>query len=254
LLAPAELTAVGGAERGWRVRLSTPTGPVEVLAQVLIDAGGRSAPLAARLGARRQRLDRLVCSWIEGRDVNHAAIRHRSTAFLEATSEGWWYTGGIAGGRRLLAYHTDADLPSASTLRRPGPLVDAARHGTVGLGALLADTGFEPTTAHGFTAAHSASLRPSGGPGWLAAGDAALSFDPVSSQGLLNALVTGLASAEAVDRYLAGARDALQGYSRMLNTIEYSYRRNLVDCYSSITRWQTSPFWARRRPAVRGSS
>ncbi len=40
-------------------------------------------------------------------------------------------------------------------------------------------------------------LRACAGLAWLAAGDAAISFDPVESRGLLTALVTGLAAAEA---------------------------------------------------------
>jgi flavin-dependent dehydrogenase len=47
---------------------------------------------------------------------------------------------------------------------------------------------------------HAQSARePCAGEGFLAAGDAALALDPLASQGLLNALFTGLAAAEAAD-------------------------------------------------------
>jgi len=54
----------------------------------------------------------------------------------------------------------------------------------------------------GLTAAHSSALEPCAAERWIAAGDASLSFDPLSAQGLLHAPFTGLAAAEAADAYL----------------------------------------------------
>jgi hypothetical protein len=59
------------------------------------------------------------------------------------------------------------------------------------LAALLDSAGFVADETAGFTAAHSTVLKPCAGDGYLAAGDAALALDPLSSQGLLNALFTG---------------------------------------------------------------
>ena len=251
VVAPARLETVeGGHDVGWRVRLITPAGPMEVLAGVLVDAAGRSAPLGARLGARRRRSDRLVCGWIEGIDRREAdSAARRSETYLEAASEGWWYSAAVRRGR-LLAFYTDADLPFAPLAADPAQLLGAARHHTTGLGDLLAEVGFEPQPAHGFTAAHSATLSPCFGGGWLAAGDAAISFDPVSSQGLLTALVTGLAAAEAAHRHLAGVTDPAADYARMVATLAHRYRDNLRDCYAAETRWPSSPFWARRHPSA----
>lgn len=247
VLAPAEVESLNGdAENGFRISLSTITGPVRVKAGVIIDAAGRRAPLATRLGARRERSDRLVCGWIEGRDLSESEAGGHSETYLEATPDGWWYTAPVAG-RRLLAFYTDADLSTTCLARDPERLLDAARNDSVGLAALLAATEFEPTGPHGFTAAHSAILRPCAGPGWLAAGDAVLSVDPVSSQGLLTAMVTGLAVAECADRFLTSAEDSTSDYTRMVSTIHSRYRQNLLDCYAAVRKWPDSPFWARRQ-------
>lgn len=247
VVAPAKVETVeGGPGVGWRVHLTTPAGPMDVLAAVLVDAAGRSAPLAARLGARRRRLDRLVCGWIEGIDRRETtSAARRSETYLEAAPDGWWYSAAVRRGR-LLAFYTDGDLPSASLAADPGQLLGAARHHTTGLEDLLAEVGFEQQSAHGFTAAHSAILNPCVGPGWLAAGDAAISFDPISSQGLLTALITGLAAAEAVHRELSGVVDSAADHARMVATLATRYRDNLRDCYAAVTTWPTSPFWARR--------
>jgi hypothetical protein len=88
-----------------------------------------------------------------------------------------------------LAFLTDADLPAARIAHQGiGLAVHAAD--TEEIGTILSECEFAPEQA-GFTAAHSSSLDPCIGDGWLAAGDASMTFDPLSSQGLLHALFTG---------------------------------------------------------------
>src|SRR5438445_13201257 len=95
------------------------------------------------------------------------------------------------------------DLPAARLVADPRRLLERAAVNQE-LAAVLSESGFMPEQS-GFSAAHSALLQPFAGPAWFAVGDAACSFDPLSSQGLLNALYTGLAAAEATDRNLSGA-------------------------------------------------
>src|ERR1044071_7069474 len=81
---------------------------------------------------------------------------------------------------------------------------------------------------------------------WLAIGDAAMSFDPISSQGLLNALFTGLAGAEAADRHLAGDTISLSAYARIIREFHAIYRSHLSQCYRAEQRWPQAAFWRRR--------
>jgi flavin-dependent dehydrogenase len=69
-----------------------------------------------------------------------------------------------------------------------------------------------------------------------AAGDASMSFDPLSLQGLLHACFTGLAAAEAADAWIAGDDDAVPRYLQLMNLIQQSYRRRLDLCYATETR------------------
>jgi flavin-dependent dehydrogenase len=207
-----------------------------------VDAGGRAAPLARRLGARLRRSDRLIARWTQGAgrpDGCGAGVTH-----VEAVESGWWYTAPAPGGRRLLAFHTDGDLPAA----RARNLL-ARAHEVRELGRILAGCGFAPDSPFRSVAAHTAVLEPATGADWLAAGDAALGLDPLSSQGLLNALYMGLAAAESVARSLEGDIGALADYAATLRGIETAYRRNLGDCYGSERRWPDAPFWRRRMAA-----
>jgi flavin-dependent dehydrogenase len=248
IIAPARVETIAHESKLWRVSLTTAAGPVSISANLLVDAGGRSAPIARRLHARRHAEDRLVCGWIHG--CLHAPDPESGFTYVEAAENGWWYTAPLPGTRRVLAFHTDADLPGAAVARNANALfAHAMAHRA--LGALLSNCGFTPTKISGYTAAHSSVLKPCAGPHWLAAGDAALTFDPLSSQGIYNSLFTGLAAAEAADRHLSGAEDAMPSYVRAIERIGEVYRRDLLRWYRYENRWVNNVFWRRRHASAR---
>jgi hypothetical protein len=165
---------------------------------------------------------------------------------IDAEEGGWWYSAPLPGGRRILAFHTDADLDAARSVRdRAGLLSRAAGAGL--MAPLLPPTGGLDEMPGGFTAAHGAALAQPARPGWFACGDAAGCFDPLSSQGLFNALYTGLATAQAADRALSGdPAGATALHLDRLHSIRTAYRAHLSAWYGLEQRWPDSPFWARR--------
>ncbi|WP_207462712.1 tryptophan 7-halogenase [Azospirillum sp. SYSU D00513] len=245
LLVPAQPRGVAREEDGWRLNLAYKGRLLPVRARLLVDAGGRASPLARGMGARRQTGDRLVCGWLHGRD---AAGRQSGLTHIEADPDGWWYTAPLPGNRRVLAFHTDADLPAATDARDRGALMRRASERAF-LSGILSGSGFAPEGEAGFCAAHSSALDPPAGEGWLAVGDAALGFDPLSSQGLFNALYTGLAAAEAADRHLAGDGTALADYRAGIASIRDAYRAHLRAWYGLERRWAERAFWSRRHGA-----
>jgi flavin-dependent dehydrogenase len=237
-LAPATITNIERDGDSWRVTI----GEIELHASLVIDAAGRGAPLARRLGAQTRIDDRLICGFLYGRDEQPGG---RGLTFVEATEDGWWYSAPIPDDRRIVAFHTDSDLPAARIARdRDALLAHTTSAGE--LRALLASSGFAADAESGFTAAHSATLDPCAGDGFLAAGDAALAFDPLSSQGLLNALYTGLAAAETTDSHLRGDASALPRYREMIVLIADAYRKHLALWYGMEQRWPEAEFWKRR--------
>ncbi len=253
LLVPARLKAVSpanpgasaGRRDGWLLEVEAAGRRIPVRTRLLVDAGGRGSPLARRLGARRTVSDRLVCGWLHGRD---APGPRPGLTRIEAEPDGWWYSAPLPEGRRVVAFHTDADLPAAADARDADALMRRLA-GRPFLSEAMRAGGFEPAGAAGFCAAHSTTLSPGSGEGWLAVGDAALGFDPLSSQGILNALYTGLAAAEAADRHLSGDAGALPGYGAGLLPVRDAYRSHLRAWYGLERRWADRPFWSRRLAA-----
>ncbi len=213
-------------------------GGVRVAARAFVDASGRRAGLARRLGARRRRLDRLVAIHATLRaDPGEADAR----TFIEGAEHGWWYAGLVPGGRRVAAFLTDADLVDR-TLRTPDGFLAALARTRLPSGELLDG----PRTG----AAHGGRLSAVAGDGWAAAGDAALACDPLSSQGILTALYTGMTGGQAVGGFLDGDAGALPRYATRISALAGAYEANRLQTYAFEHRWPEARFWTRRRIGV----
>jgi flavin-dependent dehydrogenase len=231
----ARLLAVEGTATGVRAR----AGDRLLEAGWIVDATGRAAAVARRLGARRLRDDGLValCAWT-GAIAGDADTR----TLVESTADGWWYTARLADGSRVLVCHLDA-AEAAVILRSPGAWERALAR-TVHVQEVV--RGAPLLARPRATEACGARLVPPGGRCWLAAGDAALSFDPLSSQGIFNALHSGMRAGQAVDAALAGDREAPRRYAARLAEVRAIYLARHRAVYASERRWRDRPFWRRR--------
>jgi flavin-dependent dehydrogenase len=142
---------------------------------------------------------------------------------------------------RLVAVfrETDGIADSATTVR-------ASRNGwsytSPGISAFLTDADLLPRLPGRVTDASTSWLDRLTGPGWAATGDAAVAFDPLSSQGIVTALVMGreagrlAASLIGPDEYAAQYRSVLEEHLALREAY-----------YGLELRWPEAEFW-RRRP------
>lgn len=232
-----------------RWRMMTSAGE-RIDAGVLIDATGRGAAIAHRLGARRRIQDRLTGLYSI---LQHdGASSDDGFSRIEASDDGWWYTAPLPNGSRVVAYHTDSDRPSLRQFAVADRFM-AALKSTRMIAKEVDLDGARVTHAPCAVPAHSAAADPPIGEGWLAVGDAALSLDPLSSQGLLNALFTGMAGGDTATAMLEDDSAAQHAYQARLSAIRSAYRANLAYYYGSESIGRYEPFWTRRAPDWRRS-
>jgi flavin-dependent dehydrogenase len=78
---------------------------------------------------------------------------------------------------------------------------------------------------------------------WLAVGDAAAAYDPLSSQGIKTALEMAVEGAKAI---LQRESRSVSRYVQAINHTFAEYLANRRLYYARERRWPDSPFWKRR--------
>jgi flavin-dependent dehydrogenase len=216
-----------------------------VTAGFLVDATGIAAGAVRRLGVARNEIDCLavVSAIFDLADAD--AIP--SQTLLEACEYGWWYAAKLPKNRMIAALAVEPGQHRSfgeigawmAALRQTR---HAARWLERGHGA-LAD-GRKLTLA----LAPSAILSRVVGERWLAVGDAACAYDPLSAQGIVKALCDGEAAADAIAGVLAGAGEApLLAYQDGVFARFRDYLRLRRQLYRLERRWPQAPFWQNRR-------
>jgi len=95
-------------------------------------------------------------------------------------------------------------------------------------------------------AADSYIRRPSHGVDWVAVGDAASAWDPLSGQGVERALRSGLRAAQAIGEALDHDESALDRYESEHARLHEAYCAQRHAYYESARRWRGLEFWRRR--------
>ena len=220
-------------DEGWEVEFED--GRVEQ-ARWIVDATGRTRLLARRLSIPRIRDPRLVAFYARGR-VDTAPRTDRT--LIEAVPEGWWYAARLPSGAPIAGFHTD--VRTAAVLRAdPGAWrrgLSRTRH----IARLLEGAQFDEKVRA--VDARGGRLGRFSGPGWIACGDAAMCFDPVSGQGIFSALHGGFTAGTAVAAALGGGSDALDDYSRRMTEVWSISHARVRALYRNGQRWPASDFW-----------
>lgn len=208
-------------------------------ARFVIDASGRGASFATQAGAKRNVLDSLtaVGCCLSGEPL--------SGAMVEAEAEGWWYSA-PAGSGVMVAFFTDADVVRREGLRDGNAFLQRLRTARFTAEQL---PNIQPVTPQVWPAA-SQRLHTVYGDAWLAVGDAASAFDPLSSAGVVKALRSGLLGSFAALDWLRGRHESLQRYSRLVAAEFEDYLKTRTYYYGLERRWPDSNFWLRRHSSV----
>jgi flavin-dependent dehydrogenase len=231
------LEQLARVDGGWRLRLAGPNGPLDWHTRFVVDASGRRASVARRCGSARRPLDHLV-----GVVTYYGAGNKVSChTLIEAERDGWWYSAPLPQGRLVLMYMTEAGRHQRRTLAGPpqpnsAPLTHAR----------LVQHGGHAEAPAAIVPAYSACLAQAAGADWLAVGDAAASFDPLSSQGIMSALEQGLAAAGALDAALGGDARAMPAYADQISSMYADYLVQRGHYYRREQRWPDSDFWRQR--------
>jgi flavin-dependent dehydrogenase len=240
MIIPAMVTDIRPLDGAWSLTLSDGD---EVRGAFVLDCSGRSAIAARRLVGRR-RIDRLVAAYDFLHQLDDGADPTPAT-LIEAVAEGWWYATLLPNRQIGLAFFSDPDIMprrlsgDAAVWRR---MVEGTRY----LRQWLDSAGYAIGRAPKLESAGTLFLERAAGPGWAAAGDAAATFDPLSSHGLASALWSGKCAALAALDALDGDPTRLANYAATLADAIQGFLWQRQSIYAEVRCFRDQPFWSRR--------
>lgn len=215
-------------------------------AGMIVDATGRQGRLANVMGAQRLYDDKLIS--VVGMFALHPEAPLTKLTMLEACPFGWWYASRLSNNRAIVSFSSDADIVNQEAFTNTERWLwhlSATRHiaKNIGQSGFLSDQ-FQVVACPSFR------LDKAAGKNWLAIGDAAASFDPISAHGIYKALSSGILAAEQLHKGRSSATDRateLNAYEEFVRQQYDDYLAMRKYLYSQETRWSDHEFWKSRQ-------
>lgn len=243
-LADAGVTIVHG--RVSRVRSESDGHQVElkdnpevISADFLVEARGRAAPGAGLTRMRGTETVSLLQYW------QGEPCKPQSAA--ESFQDGWAWMAAWSDGTRYLQLTFDvgsADLPAKAQLVDYCNRILATLPGAASFMVNAAPTG----EIHARTSTPILCNEPVGD-NWIRVGDAAMAVDPLSGNGIFQALSSALQAPAVINTLFnrpENAELAKRFYQQRVEHLFYRFARIGRDFYAMEQRWPTLPFWQRR--------
>jgi flavin-dependent dehydrogenase len=234
---------------GFLALLRNRSGEYRTQARWMIDATGPNARFARQQGARQQVHDRLMAI---------ACFFHlragvfSSQTILETSPRGWWYGARLPEDRILTMLVTEPG--DVRQLIAGGYALWREELQATGLlGPRLAACELQEDKFLCLPVL-SSFLDPLEGERWMAIGDAASCYDPISSQGIYKALADAADAASQVTGALRFAELPPWRYSHRVHHRFLDYLANRRYLYQLEQRWPGAVFWSRRAHVVAHAS
>lgn len=219
----SDISGVARQGNCWQIQTNT---QYSVTAQTLVDATGRRATVARRLGATRQHADKYLTVWATGAKASKE-MQTTNRTLIDRQDNGWWYGAWLPNRQPIAAFQCSPK--EANFLRHnPHKWIEQLKRSVV-LSKHINPEAFTDSPLN-CVVANSSRTYPAAGDNWITCGDAALAFDPLASQGLLNAVSTG---AKVASTLLASDRnEAHADYCHQIDSVWNIYLRRRKSIYT----------------------
>ena len=234
----ATVTAI---TRSGSLRVRAERDALTVECQALVDASGRGAIAARRLGASRQRHSAQLSVGVEYEVRRGESLE--ATTVIESRPEGWLYAAAVDRGHAVVWWTCELS-PGAAPRQRS----QVMRHiqDSVATWDWIRSAGLMATSRVHVRDSSVGSLDVFAGDRWAAAGDAAMTLDPLCGRGITFGVTSGIHAGKAIAQCLAGDARALDAYAGTMNSVARTHLELRRDFYGKEGRWRSGPFWQAR--------
>lgn len=261
LISGSSFDSVSEENGKWLVSTRCESNIHYIQADYLIDASGNSRALLREFGIPVHKLDQLAAR-VAVFKVDQAHTDHRT--MVESTQHGWWYTTALSDFRRVVMFFSDTSNYEFKRCGASEVLIDSLKKTNHIWSKLNGE--IKPSFNNlGMSSNELSSLVPMSfltkpaattwsqriqGAGWLAVGDSAMTFDPLSSQGIY----TALCSAEKAVKQIEELDQNGMLRSEVENSSYIEWAEHIFDTYieerslyyGTEKRWNEQKFWSCR--------
>ena len=212
-----------------------------ITAKFMVDATGRSGKILNQLSIKTKIYDRLAARCV----VYHRQANNDQRTLIESTENGWWYSAEIPCNKHVIMYFSDTDLPEYKSIKSFAAFskqLNKTRHIKNKVSSKLEA---RDPMVHSFCAQSTQAERVAGD-NWLAVGDAAIGYDPLSSQGIWQALLGAEMASNTIIKQFAN-NSINPDYTHWINSQAKEYWMLHKDFYAQEKRWVNNKFWHRRQ-------
>src|SRR5215217_1692086 len=176
-----------------------------IYTKFLVDATGRTSWFSRRQGIKRIAFDN-ICGYVSFH-FSRTKEDSNSMTLIESAPDGWWYSALLPRNIRVTSFFTSVNLPAAHNAR--------------------SRSGWEKII----------------GQNWLAVGDASVTYDPLSSNGILSAINNSIIVGDRIAENVSTKNESFEDYDKKIKADFCSYlvRRNYY--YNLEKRWKNNTFW-----------
>ena len=195
--------------------------------RLIVDATGRSRNVLKHFGISSESFDDQVALSCHLPYFKHPQLIH--SVYVESFENGWGIVSSLNDQTNVMTLYTKKGspiLPKLKDYQNWKALLSSTRI----LKDFLVEDIYPKVVGQ---KANSSKASQISGSNWLAIGDAAIAFDPLSSHGVSNAIFCSKSASEAIELYLTSDVAApFQNYDQTINRIFHQYLKQKSSIYS----------------------
>ena len=233
-----KLTAIHLTSQGVTVELQNDQRPIVLRGKCLVEATGRNRAILKLLGIAGEEFDQLTAYSCHLPRREHPKITH--SVFVESFEHGWGIVSRLSDEVQVMSLFSRQRVGIQRELKDYSYWPSILSETACLRDFLSAETGIRVVGGD----AGSSRAAQLAGKCWLAAGDAAIAFDPLSSHGITNAVYTANRAVEAIALHLSDPSEKhFREYAESLSAIFATYLGTRNELYLRERRWPRAAFW-----------
>ncbi len=247
LLIDAKLTGMSKNKEGYSLSIEQGAELCHRRADFIVDATGIQAKIARALGVARNQYDTVV-SACHIFDLAEQPNQPAHTLVC-AVDTGWWYGTQLPNRKVLISFCTDKETLKASQINTAEVWFEKLNQSGWFIENCVSQFGMTINCPDAIDSrvSPSAILSCVIGDHWLAVGDAASSYDSMTSAGITKALAQGVEAGAAIASWLiAGNKHQLASYQQNVFDAFNQYLKLHQELYGAEQRFSNEGFWRRR--------